>query len=61
VRTAFRAQLEGAGFSMVEFLSACPTNWRLSPVQALDWIKQNMLPYYPLGDYKVADIVQHLK
>jgi len=61
VRTAFRAQLEGAGFSMVEFLSACPTNWRLPPVQALDWIKQNMLPYYPLGDYKVADIVQHLK
>jgi 2-oxoglutarate ferredoxin oxidoreductase subunit beta len=61
VRTAFRAQLEGAGFSMVEFLSSCPTNWRLSPTQALEWIKQNMLPYYPLGDYKVADIVQHLK
>ncbi len=61
VRTAFRAQLEGAGFSMVEFLSACPTNWRLSPAEALDWIKKTMVPYYPLGDYKVADIVQHLK
>jgi 2-oxoglutarate ferredoxin oxidoreductase subunit beta len=61
IRTAFRAQLEGAGFSMVEFLSACPTNWRLPPAQALDWIKKNMVPYYPLGDYKVADLVQHLK
>ncbi len=60
IRTAFRTQINGAGFSMVEFLSSCPTNWGMSPAAALDWIKQNMIPYYPLGDYKVADIVKHL-
>ncbi len=61
IRTAFRVQMAGAGFSMIEFLSSCPTNWGLTPYQALDWIKENMVPYYPLGDYKVADIVKDLK
>ncbi len=60
IRKAFRTQIEGVGFSLVEFLSACPTNWKLTPGEALDWIKHNMVPYYPLGDYKVADIVKHL-
>lgn len=60
IRTALRVQIEGAGFSLIEFLSSCPTNWALTPCQALDWIKQNMVPYYPLGDYKVAEIVKHL-
>jgi 2-oxoglutarate ferredoxin oxidoreductase subunit beta len=61
IRTAFRVQMAGGGFSLIEFLSSCPTNWRLSPAQALTWIKENMLPYYPLGDYKVGDIVQELR
>jgi 2-oxoglutarate ferredoxin oxidoreductase subunit beta len=61
IRTAFRVQMAGGGFSLVEFLSSCPTNWKLSPEEALDWIKDNMVPYYPLGDYKVADIVKDLK
>jgi 2-oxoglutarate ferredoxin oxidoreductase subunit beta len=61
IRTAFRVQMADAGFSLIEFLSSCPTNWGLAPHQALEWIKQNMLPYYPLGDYKVADIVKELK
>jgi len=61
IRTAFRVQLAGAGFSLIEFLSSCPTNWGLAPDEALDWIKQNMVPYYPLGDYKVADMVKDLK
>ena len=61
IRTAFKVQMEGAGFSMVEFLSSCPTNWRLSPSDALQWIKQTMVPYFPLGDFKVADIVKHLQ
>jgi 2-oxoglutarate ferredoxin oxidoreductase subunit beta len=61
IRTAFRTQMVGAGFSLVEFLSSCPTNWKLSPEEALGWIKENMVPYYPLGDYKVADIVKDLK
>jgi 2-oxoglutarate ferredoxin oxidoreductase subunit beta len=61
IRTAFCAQMAGAGFSLVEFLSSCPTNWGLTPEQALDWIKETMVPYYPLGDHKVSDIVKELK
>ena len=61
IRTAFRVQMAAAGFSLIEFLSSCPTNWGLAPYQALDWIKENMVPYYPLGDYRVADIVKELR
>ncbi len=60
IRTAFRVQMASAGLSLIEFLSSCPTNWGLAPHEALDWIKHNMVPYYPLGDYKVADIVREL-
>ena len=49
---AFKAQLEGKGFSLVEILSSCPTNWGLEPTEALDWIRERMLPVYPLGVYK---------
>jgi 2-oxoglutarate ferredoxin oxidoreductase subunit beta len=52
IMQAFRTQLEGKGFSMVEVLSSCPTNWGKSPVEALDWLRDNMIPYYPLGEYK---------
>jgi 2-oxoglutarate ferredoxin oxidoreductase subunit beta len=61
IRLALRTQMAGAGFTMVEFLSSCPTNWGLSPQEALRWIKQTMVPYYPLGEFKVSDIAQHLK
>ena len=54
LRTAFEAQVRGLGFSMVELLSTCPTNWGLTPLEALKWLEQNMLPAFPLGDYKVA-------
>jgi 2-oxoglutarate ferredoxin oxidoreductase subunit beta len=60
IRKAFKAQLAGAGFSLVEFLSSCPTNWKLSPQEALDWVKHEMVPYYPLGEYRVSDMVKHL-
>jgi len=60
IRVAFRAQLDGLGFSMVELLSACPTNWGMSAPEAMEWIEHHMVPYYPLGDYKVADSVQPL-
>lgn len=60
IRVAFRTQVAGAGFSLVEFLSSCPTNWDLTPLQALDWIKQQLVPYYPLGDYKVSERVRQL-
>jgi 2-oxoglutarate ferredoxin oxidoreductase subunit beta len=60
IRTAFKVQLAGLGFAMVELLSACPTNWGLTPVEALAWIETNMIPYYPLDDCKVTDAVQAL-
>ena len=49
---AFKVQLEGKGFSLVEILSACPTNWGMTPVEALKWVEEKMVPYYPLGEYK---------
>lgn len=48
---AFKTQLEGKGFSIVEVLSSCPTQWGKSPVEALEWIRTAMIPYYPLGVY----------
>ncbi|MGQ9850742.1 MAG: thiamine pyrophosphate-dependent enzyme [Aggregatilineaceae bacterium] len=60
IRTAFKVQLAGLGFSMVELLSACPTNWSMSPPDAMRWIEEVMVPYYPLGDFKVADGVDAL-
>ncbi|TCW35710.1 2-oxoglutarate ferredoxin oxidoreductase subunit beta [Thermohydrogenium kirishiense] len=52
IKNAFTAQLNKKGFSMIEVLSSCPTNWGLSPNEALKWIKDKMEPYYPLGVYK---------
>ncbi len=60
IKLAFQVQLAGLGFSMVEILSTCNTNWGLSPLEALEWARQNMVPYYPLGDTKVADGVRAL-
>ena len=60
IRTAFKVQLAGLGFAMVELLSACPTNWGLSAPEAMQWIEDVMVPYYPLGDTKVADGVDAL-
>ncbi|MFZ5652271.1 MAG: thiamine pyrophosphate-dependent enzyme [Bacillota bacterium] len=52
VKKAFEVQMAGLGFSIVEMLSSCPTNWGLSPVKALKWLEENMIPYYPLGEFK---------
>ncbi len=52
IKKAFQNQIEGKGFSLVEVLSTCPTNWGKSPEQALTWLEENMIPYYPLGVYK---------
>ncbi len=51
IKKAFETQLAGKGFSMVEVLSVCPTNWGLSPDEAIKWLQENMIPYYPLGVY----------
>jgi 2-oxoglutarate ferredoxin oxidoreductase subunit beta len=53
IRLAFETQRQGLGFSMVELLSICPTNWGKTPIQALRWLEERMIPYYPLGDYKI--------
>ncbi len=52
IKKAFQNQIDGRGFSIVEVLSTCPTNWGLAPVEALSWLRDNMIPYYPLGVYK---------
>jgi len=52
VLKAFRTQVAGRGFSLVEIISSCPTNWGVDPVAALDWMREHMLPAYPLGVYK---------
>ena len=52
IKKAFQNQIEGRGYSIVEVLSTCPTNWGLDPIEALDWLRENMIPYYPLGVYK---------
>lgn len=52
IKKAFELQSKGEGFTIVEVLSTCPTNWGLEPVKALSWLQENMLPYYPLGVYK---------
>jgi 2-oxoglutarate ferredoxin oxidoreductase subunit beta len=60
ILTAFKVQEAGLGFSMVELLSTCATNWKMDPVESLSWLEENMIPYYPLGEYKVIDAVKDL-
>lgn len=52
IKKAFQNQIEGKGFSLIEVLSTCPTNWGMTPDKALAWLRENMIPYYPLGVYK---------
>ena len=52
IKKAFELQQKGAGFTFVEILATCPTNWGMTPIKAIDWLKENMIPYYPLGVYK---------
>jgi 2-oxoglutarate ferredoxin oxidoreductase subunit beta len=52
IKKAFQLQMEGKGYTFVEVLSTCPTNWGMSPVEALDWLRENMMKKYPLGVYK---------
>lgn len=52
IKKAFQLQIQGKGFTLIEVLSTCPTNWGKTPPQALEWLKENMIPLYPLGVYK---------
>ncbi len=59
IKKAFQNQLDGKGFSLIEVLSICPTNWGLSPSESMQWLRDNMIPYYPLGIKK--DSTQEVK
>ena len=53
IKKAFQNQIDGVGYSFIEVVSTCPTNWGLSPVEALKWLEDNMIPYYPLGSIRM--------
>ena len=52
IKKAFQYQIDGVGYSFVEVVATCPTNWGLTPQDAFQWMRENMLPYYPLGVYR---------
>lgn len=55
IKKAFEYQLAGKGFTLIEVLSTCPTNWGLTPLESIKWLEENMIPYYPLGEYKTPE------
>ena len=55
IRKAFQYQAQGRCFSLVEVLSTCPTNWGMTPIEATQWVQDNMVPYFPLGELKVPE------
>ena len=61
IRMAFEVQKQNLGFSIVELLSTCPTNWGLSPLEARKWVEERMIPVFPLGDYKVSAALEGLR
>jgi 2-oxoglutarate ferredoxin oxidoreductase subunit beta len=60
IREAFRMQKDGIGFSFVEVLSACPTDWKMTPLEACARIEQELIPYFPLGVFKERKAADHL-
>jgi 2-oxoglutarate ferredoxin oxidoreductase subunit beta len=61
LKTAFQVQMAGLGFSLVEVISNCPTNWGMTPKESLKFIEERMIPYYPLGDFKIKEEVKELR
>ena len=58
LRKAFKIQMEGKGYALVEVLSTCPTNWGMTPVESTEWLDENMMPIYPLGELKGPEEVE---
>ncbi len=52
IKKSLEYQMSGKGFSLIEILSTCPTNWGMNALESVEWLQQNMIPYYPLGVYK---------
>ena len=57
IKKAFEIQIAGLGFSMVEVLSTCPTNWGMTAIESGAWMEKNMMPYYPLGTFRSGEEV----
>jgi 2-oxoglutarate ferredoxin oxidoreductase subunit beta len=57
IKKAFENQVNGKGFSLVEILSTCSTNWGMTPVESLKWLEDNMLPEFPLGVFRSSEEV----
>ena len=55
IKKAFQIQMEGKGFTLIEVLSTCPTNWGKTPVESLKWLQENMMPYFPLGNFRTPE------
>lgn len=55
IKKGFKTQLQSQGFSLIELLSPCPLGWRMSPKQAVEWIRDKMMPYFPLGEFKCGE------
>lgn len=58
IQRAFEVQSKGLGFAFVELLSTCPTNWGISPTKSIQWLKENMIPYYPIQQFKCPEEVK---
>jgi 2-oxoglutarate ferredoxin oxidoreductase subunit beta len=61
IRLAFETQVRGLGFSMVELLSTCSTNWGMTPLESLRWLEECMIPVYPIQDFKVLPALAELR
>jgi 2-oxoglutarate ferredoxin oxidoreductase subunit beta len=61
IRLAFETQVRGLGFSMVELLSTCSTNWGMTPLESLHWLEERMIPVYPIQDFKVVPALAELR
>lgn len=61
IKKGFQNQIDKKGFSIIEVVSTCPTNWGMTPQEALEWLRENMLSYYPLGVYKDGEKGDRLK
>ena len=61
IRRAFKVQDLKLGFAFVEFLSICPTNWGLSAPKSMEWLRENMMPYYPVKQFKCPEEVKEVK
>jgi 2-oxoglutarate ferredoxin oxidoreductase subunit beta len=55
IKQAFTYQMEDRCYSLVELISTCPTNWGMTPLDAIKWAEEKMLPYFPLGVFKTPE------